>query len=556
MRNRIFILLMLVLFFLQAYGQYNGTVTTNLSELNFSQQDGYDIIQFKSNLTTEETGAPQLPVKILKYILPLDIKVSGVVVINSVIEQINGQFNIFPFQPPVPVSITTSSDFVDPNPVIYNSTNPYPNIRVEIIDDGYPMDYHVVTLKFYPVEYLPASKIVKLYKQINFTISYETAASSVQIPKRISRFSYDIGQSLISAVVENKSDLSSVQGGGLNISNNPPSSFALKFLPSLSTGEPDYIIITNDMFKEYFKPLADWKTRKGITTLIVTVEEISANFHGSDLAEKIRNYLIHVHSEWGTKFILLGGDIDIIPVRIGFSTYYGNWETDLYYSTVMGNWNANGNSIFGEGTDGVDVNPVFFLGRAPVSALNLQANPPINDVATFVKKVISYEQLKEYGTGTIINKNYVNNFLFLSAYLSNPPNVCFSSISADLENGNTYLSSNIKVLRLYDDYLNSLWNTTGTDQHFAELSKSNVIDALKNGSSLFPAQKFHIVYHMDHSKESNMGTSSNCHNQRIDCGDMDDLNNGPFYQILFTNGCEPNHFFKNSISKHYIKKLF
>jgi len=54
-------------------------------------------------------------------------------------------------------------------------------------------------------------------------------------------------------------------------------------------------------------------------------------------------------------YVLLGGDTDIIPARIGTLEVYEGyhyWITDLYYSDVYNpndpnnNWNANGNSNF------------------------------------------------------------------------------------------------------------------------------------------------------------------------------------------------------------------
>jgi len=39
------------------------------------------------------------------------------------------------------------------------------------------------------------------------------------------------------------------------------------------------------------KSLADWKTQKGVPTVVVTIDEIKAKYRGRDLQEQIRNYL-------------------------------------------------------------------------------------------------------------------------------------------------------------------------------------------------------------------------------------------------------------------------
>jgi len=175
---------------------------------------------------------------------------------------------------------------------------------------------------------------------------------------------------------------------------------------------PDYIIITSEQLRPTFKQLADWKTKKGIPTIIKTVEEIEPNYFGSDLQEKIRNYLKECYSKWGAgMFVLLGGDVNVIPGRI-----YDNYgvPSDLYYATVNGTWNANNNHIFAERAvvnnmvvdiDSADYNYVFFLGRASVENSA--------EAQTFISKVINYEKFNN-----ISNSNYVKNFLCLAGFLN------------------------------------------------------------------------------------------------------------------------------------------
>ncbi len=74
---------------------------------------------------------------------------------------------------------------------------------------------------------------------------------------------------------------------------------------------------------------------------------------GSDLAETIRSFLRAAHDEWGVRSVVLGGDTDVVPYRLVRSTFYppnGYTEiaTDLYFACLDGDWNANGNDIYGE----------------------------------------------------------------------------------------------------------------------------------------------------------------------------------------------------------------
>ncbi len=84
-----------------------------------------------------------------------------------------------------------------------------------------------------------------------------------------------------------------------------------------------------------------------------------------------------------------------------------------------------------------------------------------------------------------------------------------------------------------------------------ELSESNFISALNNGGSSGLGH-FHIVYHMDHSGEKAMGTSSLDKNQSIRLSDFDNLTNGNYQQILITGGCKPATFTQDCMGERYI----
>ena len=156
---------------------------------------------------------------------------------------------------------------------------------------------------------------------------------------------------------------------------------------------PEYLIITNETLKEKFRILADWKTKKGIPAIIETVEEISTTYTGSDIQEKIRNYLVDVKRNYGSMFVLLGGDTNVIPARVKKSRDSDNKDwvaVDFYYTCVdNGNWNKNGNNIYYEADkidfeDSKDWGVSFKLGRAPVETLE--------EAEVFVNKVIHYEK--------------------------------------------------------------------------------------------------------------------------------------------------------------------
>ncbi len=79
------------------------------------------------------------------------------------------------------------------------------------------MGYHIVTLRFYPVEYVPAEQKINLYTNIDFTIEYESNPQPIQLPLRQSARRQKLVESFIKSSVENSDDFEIVTGGDQEI---------------------------------------------------------------------------------------------------------------------------------------------------------------------------------------------------------------------------------------------------------------------------------------------------------------------------------------------------
>ncbi|MDL2262867.1 hypothetical protein LJC11_05140 [Bacteroidales bacterium OttesenSCG-928-I21] len=152
----------------------NFMLTTN--DLIISTSGEYDIISTTDFSFTDEIGSPQLPVKFVSFVLPYNSTITGLDVTVTQ-QKLNGNYYIYPAQPPRMLDGSDPPEFVESNLDIYNSNEPYPNKTVEIISDGYTHGYHVVTVAIYPVEYHPANREVYL-RNINFTINYNGSFDS------------------------------------------------------------------------------------------------------------------------------------------------------------------------------------------------------------------------------------------------------------------------------------------------------------------------------------------------------------------------------------------
>lgn len=60
-----------------SYADYTDTISTSQNDLSFFTISGYNVASLTNGFYTEEIGAPQLPVKILSFVIPIDQKVSS-----------------------------------------------------------------------------------------------------------------------------------------------------------------------------------------------------------------------------------------------------------------------------------------------------------------------------------------------------------------------------------------------------------------------------------------------------------------------------------------------
>ena len=95
-----------------------------------------------------------------------------------------------------------------------------------------------------------------------------------------------------------------------------PMQYVSSELSPIEVTIPEYLIITSENLRNTFQTLADWKTKKGVPSIIETVENVVKKYRGADTQEKIRNYLTDIESVYGSLFVLLGGDTNIIPARV------------------------------------------------------------------------------------------------------------------------------------------------------------------------------------------------------------------------------------------------
>lgn len=475
-----------------------------------------------------------------------------------------GNLLLYPTQPQCIIG-KPCPDFVAADPTIYNFNTPFPATTATIANDNNTFGYHVVTLNICPFEYLPLQKRLFRYDQINITINY--TIGQVEYQARISERRNQITKDFVRGMVQNPTAISNSSKTANQIVYAPATStnsekLTIPWKPSLFGGVPEYIIITNNALKPTFETLAQYKTQKGIPTLIVTVEQIYQNFSGIDNAEKVRNYLKSAHQFWGAGlFVLLGGDTLVVPGRFVdkgvYNTAGENKFTDLYYSDVYKldtpnyNWDTNNNGIYIDSQSEAQQGSDNFIGRFPVSTIMQAQN--------LISKIINYEKLEG-----VTNKSYVNNMLFLGSYFKyyrTPPPAFGTGASSltgqagqpwhfNLANKPFLSNSNLKKWLVFDDYLGNIPRQVCPGNE--ELTRISTLNNMNNGHSNFG--KFHLVSHYDHGSPFGVGTSGEMKFNSIFSQDFDEMTNGNYYQIMYSTSCGPAEFQFDCFAEHYVNK--
>ena len=182
----------------------------------------------------------------------------------------------------------------------------------------------------------------------------------------------------------------------------------------------DLLIIAPEQFMDNLEPLVIHKNSYGITTKLVSLEEIYASTYfpveGRDSAENVKYFIKSAFDEWGITYVLLVGgrkggineETWYVPVRYS-NLDDGGEETflcDLYFGDLydsegqFSSWDSNDNDKFSEWTlfskDIPDMYPEVYVGR-----LACRTN---FEVKTMVNKIITYET-------TTYGKEWFNTFV-------------------------------------------------------------------------------------------------------------------------------------------------
>lgn len=533
MKKYIFIIIITLVCSSHLCAQIQTGANISTEDYSIVTENGFSRINYGYLFYTDSIGYPEIPVIHKSYAIPIDATNVSLQINTCTTSTLMEDCTIYPVQPPQINGGNDDVEFAGPNPNLYGQTTLYPNIEAQIISDNKVMGFRIVEIALYPFAYLPNSKI--LYKRnISCSLNYSSTTNQLFHAPKISEQRALSVRAYVAGLVENSEDV-----------KNTPVTFSSNVRtadPNFSVQKnviPDYIIITNEELRGEFQRLADWKTQKGVPTIIKTVEEINEEYIGADLVDKIRNFIVDFGNQWGEEglYLLLGGDINIIPSRKVKSDNHSETQlfpTDACYvdpNFAIKNWETM--ECISSKTRNI------CMGRLPVS--NSQ------ETNKYIDKLIHYEK-----SDLDIDYSYIRNLLISSAFIGD--NYSYGYMNKYDSYRRAHFPDNWNYWYLFDHFNCNCTGTSHTnyDKTFgAELNRNNFISALNGNLSHGHS---HIVLHDDHGHTFQIGTSSKVKGEGVHAIHLSGLENSEYQNVLFSGSCNSANFSQDCIGWDFIRK--
>lgn len=342
--------------------------TYHFDDPTITELRGYQQIAFDGCMQTAIAGNPSLPYYSISLMLPQGTEAESIEVELSDFEEIEGNVNLFPYQPSRKSSDLTAADFVK-NEALYASKSVYPAENHGVLTTQFKNGYGFAFSAFTPVQYIPSEGKVMYAKTANVRVNVRSSRTD----KSEMLWGTQEIKNSVKRLAQNPEMVENYDTRGREV-----------------TGY-DMLIITTSQYVDAYSEYCEYYNNIGLRNQVVTTDAIYSAMTGTDNQDKIRNYIIQEYQNNGIIMAVLGGDVDIVPYR-GFYCYVtsggGNQESnnipaDLYYSGLDGTWNDNGNNRYGEpGED--DLLPEIGISRMSFNNTT--------DLANMIHKTLMYQQ--------------------------------------------------------------------------------------------------------------------------------------------------------------------
>lgn len=252
--------------------------------------------------TTEEVGAPELPVLGALLAFPPDTDLATIEEVE-VLEQSNEDgVRVAPFRRRIPGELEPAA--FAPDQARYTSVDSYPETPVTLGSLGRWRGVTVARLAVNPVRVVPAWQRLTTDSRLRITITWHT------------RPGFDGPTPPIGA----PTDAQRATLGGLD--------GATRDDPPRDEPRSKYLVIVDDKLAPAVQPLVDLKAAQGLAPRVTLASTLGST---PVKAEIIRDHVTKAYREQGIEYALLVGDLDVLPMY-----QWGEYPSDLWYGLIDG----------------------------------------------------------------------------------------------------------------------------------------------------------------------------------------------------------------------------
>ncbi len=459
-----------------------------LNEVTYQNRDNQIFYRmgFGNNDLLSEPGKPEVPSLPARIVIPRGHVVESISIEPDDVVAMPGRYLLSYAEEPLPITCEPPEEpSTSPDESVYGSDDAYPPAAYEYHGIQYGMGIAVAHINLYPVEYRPFSGDLQYYGKFTLRVNMaQDANAGTDVRVDIGRFEDRFGSS-----VDNLGALETYMDGEImgryqNVID-PMQSYSYVFITSEAVANDESVDPTVD-------DLINHRVALGYTSTVVTTEYIYANYGGSNDFDRVRNFIKDAYNNWGTQFVTLGGDINIIPYTTVYATVGSTSDyipTDLPLQCLDGDtWNE-------------DFYAEVMIGR--ISGNNA------GEISNQIHKILKYEtdpQSESYfQTGLGVGEELDSNTYGKEAML-------------ELQ---TYFSDDWSWDGLYD--LDGTWN------------KQQVIDLINTNS-------FSVINHLGHSNWN--------YNMKMSNGDENSFTNTN-YMFLKSQGCIAGDYERDCITERF-----
>lgn len=369
----------------------------------------YTHVKINNCVSHGSLGDPALPFYTSKILIPQGKKIAGIDVVPSRSKIVSYNLKdkpVIPEQKAFPLSIGADDSFII-NDTIYNSTEP---VNDKIYTDGeigFCRGFEILTIYLHPIFYIPKNGVIRYYPNIKVTVNLEEKPAVLnEVSNSFLRLAKE-DISFVGSIIDNPEDIGSYKLPPAPLGGQP---FDYENGICNSSDSYDYVIITSQTLKDTTGYSYNWsdlishrQNYSGLSGIVVTVQEIDScttywNGTGvfNDSSAHIREFCKDAYQDWGTQYILLGGDWDdsnpsyqVVPYRLFEDRLetnpYDTMACDKYFSHLDGNWYYSAGGIWGGGkSSGVN----DFYGELIIGRITVY---DAESVSNSVSKIINYD---------------------------------------------------------------------------------------------------------------------------------------------------------------------